>query len=72
MNPDFYAHLYDSPANVSRKKVAMKAIELMLDRAIYESQLRKEMSVSVLLASRLRSEHRDANKDIAVGKGQSE
>lgn len=61
-NPDFYANLYDTPANVARKKVAMKAIELMVDRAMYESQLRREMSVSVLLSSKLRPLHRDANK----------
>ena len=68
-NPDFYAHLYDSPANVSRKKVAMQAIELMVDRAIYESQIRREMSISVLLASKLRSLHREAARDVSVGVG---
>ncbi len=68
-NPDFYANLYDTPANVSRKKVAMKAIELMIDRAIYESQLRREMNISVLLASKLRSMHRLVNKDISVSLG---
>lgn len=51
--PDFYAGLYDSPANVERKSVALRAIELMLDRAIYESQLRQEMATSVLLSTRL-------------------
>lgn len=65
-NPDFYANLYDTPANVSRKKVAMRAIELMVDREIYESQLRREMSISVLLASKLRASHRTANKGIKV------
>ncbi|MGH1403883.1 MAG: hypothetical protein ACRBDL_06535 [Alphaproteobacteria bacterium] len=66
-NPDFYANLYDTPANVARKKVAMQAIELMVDRAIYESQLRREMSISVLLASRLRASHRLVNKQISIG-----
>lgn len=65
-NPDFYANLYDTPANVSRKKVAMKAIELMVDREIYESQLRREMSISVLLASKLRGLHREVNKGVNV------
>ncbi len=63
-NPDFYANLYDTPANVSRKYVAMKAIELMLDRATYESQVRKEMVVSVLLSSKLRSVRRRAEKGL--------
>jgi len=52
-NPDFYANLYDKPANVKRKSVALKAIELMVDRAIYESQIRQEMLTSVLLSARL-------------------
>ncbi len=68
-NPDFYANLYDTPANVSRKKVAMRAIELMVDRAIYESQLRREMNVSVLLSSKLRAAHRLADKGLATSKG---
>ncbi len=68
-NPDFYADLYESPTNVARKKVAMKAIELMVDREIYESQLRREMSVSVLLASKLRASHRSANRSMTAGEG---
>ncbi|PCJ99023.1 MAG: hypothetical protein COA45_06145 [Zetaproteobacteria bacterium] len=68
-NPDFYANLYDTPRNVSRKKVAMRAIELMIDRAIYESQLRREMNVSVLLSSKLRESHRAANEGLANSRG---
>ncbi len=52
-NTDFYANLYDTPANTERKSVALKAIELMLDRAIYESETRQEMLTSVLLAAEL-------------------
>ncbi len=55
-NPDFFAGLYDKPANVARKSVAMKAIELMLDRAIYESQTRQEMTLSVLLSTQLNND----------------
>ncbi len=66
-NPDFYADLYDTPTNVKRKRVAMKAIELMLDRTIYESQLRREMSVSVLLSSKLRSAYRNADRGLEAG-----
>lgn len=68
-NPDFYANLYDTPANVSRKKVAMRAVELMVDRAIYESQLRREMNVSVLLSSRLRGAYRAVNEGLGTSKG---
>ncbi len=67
-NPDFYANLYDSPTNVKRKKVAMQAIGLMVDRAMYESQLRREMSISVLLASKLNAEHRLATRELSVGR----
>ena len=68
-NPDFYSNLYDKPANVKRKSVALKAIELMLDRAIFESQLRQEMAMSVLLSSRLRPNFRDVNKEMSGSGG---
>ena len=48
----------------------MKAIELMVDRAIYESQIRREMGISVLLASKLRAAHRTTNRDLALATGQ--
>lgn len=48
-NPDFYTNLYDKPANVDRKMVAMQAIGLMQKFDMYKSQLRKEASLSVLL-----------------------
>lgn len=60
-NPNFYANLYDKPANVKRKAVALKAVEMMLDRAIYESQLRQEMVTSVLLSSKLRDDFNKIN-----------
>ncbi len=63
-NPDFFANLYDKPANIQRKGVALKAIELMLDRAIYESQIRQEMSMSVLLSSRLRPDFKRVTRDL--------
>ncbi len=65
-NPDFYANLYDTPVNVARKKVAMRAIELMVDRAMYESQIRREMSISVLLASKLRGAVRNVERDLSL------
>jgi len=62
-NPDFFANLYDGPANIARKTVAMKAFELMLDRALLESELRQEMVMSVLLSSRMRDEFRKLNSE---------
>lgn len=68
-NPDFFANLYDKPANIKRKGVALKAIELMLDRAIYESQIRQEMSMSVLLSSRLRPMFNRVTRDLGNVEG---
>ena len=48
-NPDFYTNLYDTPANVERKRVAMQAIGLMQKFDLFKSYLRNEASLSVLL-----------------------
>jgi len=64
-SPEFYSNLYDKPANVARNSVALKAVDLMLDRAIFESQIRQEMATSVLLSARLRGQFRDVNKNMA-------
>lgn len=47
--PEFYTNLYDKPANVERQGAAMQAIGLMLDRDIYDSYLRSEMLLSMIL-----------------------
>ncbi len=47
--PTFYADLYDKPANVNRKKVALQAISLMQDFDTWQSYLRTESLLSVLL-----------------------
>lgn len=60
----FYANLYDKPENVQRTNVAMRAIELMLDREMYESRLRKEMMISVLLASKLEVNYQQVQSDL--------
>ncbi|MCB9963432.1 MAG: hypothetical protein H6855_05755 [Rhodospirillales bacterium] len=48
-NPRFYVDLYDKPANVNRKQVAMKAIGLMQNWDTFEATMRVEMLSSVLL-----------------------
>jgi hypothetical protein len=48
-NPDFFTHLYDTPANIARKQVAMQAIGLMQKFDLFKSYLRSEASLSVLL-----------------------
>lgn len=48
-SPDFYTNLYDKPANVERKTVALQAIKLMQKFDMLKSHLRDEASISVLL-----------------------
>ncbi|HIF24844.1 MAG TPA: hypothetical protein EYG18_02380 [Micavibrio sp.] len=48
-NPEFLIDLYDKPANVARKDVAMQAIGLMLDRDMFDSELRSEMNMAIML-----------------------
>jgi hypothetical protein len=48
-NPEFFVNLYDTPANVARKDVAMQAIDLMLGRDMFKSELRSEADMAVWL-----------------------
>ncbi|MBI1301400.1 MAG: hypothetical protein GC137_07050 [Alphaproteobacteria bacterium] len=48
-DPDFYTDLYDKPANVQRKTVAMQAIKLMQKFDMLKSMLRGEANFSILL-----------------------
>jgi hypothetical protein len=48
-NPNFYKELYDTPANIDRKAVALQAIGLMQKFDTFKSYLRHEATVSVLL-----------------------
>lgn len=52
-DPEFYTNLYDSPTNVLRKNIAMQAINLMLDRDTFRSELRTEALLSQLLEAEL-------------------
>lgn len=52
-NPTFYTELYDKPVNVSRKGAAIEAISLMQDRDLYNSLIRSEAVLSVLLETML-------------------
>jgi hypothetical protein len=58
-NPIFYSELYDKPANVERKTVAMQAIELMQRRDMYRSVLRSEATLSVMLEAALTDEEQE-------------
>lgn len=57
--PEFFTDLYDTPANVARKDVAMRAIDLMVDRNIYKSDLRSEAMLDVYLELQLMKMQRD-------------
>lgn len=67
-NVDFFTDLYDKPVNVQRKKAALNAIELMLDREIFESELRHEMMMSVLLSSYLDDNKEEVYRDLQNAK----
>lgn len=60
--PEFYTDLYDKPANIARKDVAMRAIDLMVDRDLYKSDLRTEAMLAVLLEIEL-GKHQRALQD---------
>jgi hypothetical protein len=52
-DPRFFTGLYDKPANVERKNVAIQALDLMLDRDQFKSDLRSEAILSVILEGEL-------------------
>lgn len=52
-NPSFYINLYDKPANVNRKGVALQALQLMLLNDTFNSNLRTEMILAVALENEL-------------------
>lgn len=47
--PQFFVDLYDKPANVARKGVALQALALMQDRDTFKSTLRSESMLSLIL-----------------------
>lgn len=51
--PSFFVDLYDKPANVARKGVALQAIGLMQDRDSFKSSLRSEAMLSIILELQL-------------------
>lgn len=54
-NPQFFVNLYDKPANVARIGVALEAFNLMQENDIFNSALRSEQMMSILLELRLSS-----------------
>lgn len=66
-NPNFYTDLYDKPANVKRKEVAMQAIDLMQKRDIFRSLLRAEATLSVMLEAALIEEQSVITNEVNPG-----
>ncbi len=63
-NPTFYTELYDKPANVTRKGTMLKAIHLMQDRDFFESQLRSEAVLAVILEQMLNDENNRVSSEL--------
>jgi len=63
-HPGFYTNLYDKPANVDRKGVALQAIGLMQKFDLFKSYLRQEAITAVLLESALMKEQSDVENVI--------
>jgi hypothetical protein len=68
-NPDFYTNLYDTPANVERKAVALQAVKLMQKFDMLKSHLRGEANVSILLEMAVEQLQREVEDQIqALGR----
>lgn len=64
--PDFFADLYEKPANTDRKKVAMQAIGLMQDFDTWQSYLRTEAMLSLVLELELVKTQKDVQNKITA------
>lgn len=63
-DPSFFVNLYDNPENVTRQSASMEAISLMQMRDYYESLIRSEMALSVMLDTEVRKEIQKLNNTI--------
>lgn len=63
-HPTFFVNLYQKPDNVKRTIVAIQALELMNDRDRFEAALRREMLISMILETQLRTKQEDAQNKI--------
>lgn len=63
-NPNFYIGLIDKPENVARQHAAIQSFRMMQKRDIYESVLRTEMLMSVLLETKLGKLRNEAEEEL--------
>lgn len=57
--PDFFVDLYEKPANAARKGAALEALNLIQENDIFNSALRSEQMMGVLLELRLETVQND-------------
>lgn len=67
-NPNYYTGLMDKPTNVTRAQAAQMAIRLMQRRDLYNVVTRREMLLSQLLESRLKTEENRMRTRLAQAK----
>lgn len=63
-HPNFYTNLITQPANVSRMDTTMEALRLMQNRDRFESLLRKEMLLSLVVEMKLRKHQKDVDSTL--------
>ncbi|NCC22860.1 MAG: hypothetical protein EOM26_10435 [Alphaproteobacteria bacterium] len=70
-NPDFYVNLYETPANVLRKRVALQAIGILQKWDTLQSSWRSEMLAAVAAEVRLMETQQDVENEFGriVGEG---
>ncbi len=68
-SPIFYTNLYDKPANVERKGVALQAIGLIQKFDLLKSYLRTEASLSILLELSIDNLQREVEDNIQAISG---
>ncbi len=64
-SPDFFVDLYDKPANAARKGAALEALNLMQENEIFNSALRSEQMMGILLELRLEHEQNAVQNKVA-------
>lgn len=68
-NPTFYTNLYDKPVNVDRINVSLEAFQNMHMRDRYESLLRQEMLISMLVEEGIMERAEELNSEVARKSG---
>lgn len=66
-NPEFYANLYTTPANVERIGATIQALKLMQDRDRFEASLRREMLLSMILEVQIRDRENRVEAAVLAG-----